>query len=340
MNQHVVAGRLLEAEVARRAAPVRCGRCVTRTRGSRSAIGVEHLRGVVIGGVIDRDHLEIVRVLAEDRGQAGLEEGLLAMRRQDEAQPGGHWLASYPMTVSARVFVDVPVLCGHRGSGRGVGENTLPSFRAAVAAGMTWVEVDARTNADGVLVAYHEAVVPDGRYVSGLRSSETDALGLMRVGDLLEDLPPHIGVDIDLKTSLEDAQRHRDETTAALVADLVQPHANGRPLLVTSFDPSALIIARERAPDLALGLLTWLRFPLRKAIPAAVHLGLQVIAPHVESFGLRQPRPAPGRARDRATPSRSRTPLASRSSPGAPSAQERRVLLDAGVDCLCVDDVL
>jgi glycerophosphoryl diester phosphodiesterase len=190
-----------------------------------------------------------------------------------------------------------------------------------------------------VLVAHHEAVVPDGRYVSGLSSSETDALGLMRVGDLLEDLPPHIGVDIDLKTSLEDAQRPRDETTAALVADLVKPHANGRPLLVTSFDPSALIIARERAPDLALGLLTWLRFPLRKAIPAAVHLGLQVIAPHVESFGLRQQRPRQG---ERAIAESVAVAHAASLQVVAwcPLREERRVLLDAGVDCLCVDDVL
>src|SRR5215212_2126204 len=129
---------------------------------------VEQRGDVVTGGIIDRDHLEIGRVLAQDRGQAGLEEGLLAMRHQDEAQPGGHWLASYPMTVSARVFVDVPVLCGHRGSGRGPGENTLPSFRAAVAAGLSWVEVDARVTADGVLVACHEAVAADGRYVSEL----------------------------------------------------------------------------------------------------------------------------------------------------------------------------
>jgi len=34
------------------------------------------------------------------------------------------------------VFGDSPVLCGHRGSGTGHAENTLPSFRAAVAAGL------------------------------------------------------------------------------------------------------------------------------------------------------------------------------------------------------------
>ena len=243
------------------------------------------------------------------------------------------------MTVSARVFVDVPVLCGHRGSGRGPGENTIPSFRAAVAAGLPWVEVDARTNADGVLVAYHEAVVADGRYVSQLRSQETDELGLMRVGDLLEDLPPHIGVDIDLKSSLEDAQRPRDETTGALVGDLAAQQANGRTVLITSFDPSALLIAREHAPSAPLGLLTWLRFPLRKAIPAAVHLGLQVIAPHVESFGLRQHRPRQG---ERAIAESVAVAHAAGLQVVAwcPLREERRVLLDAGVDCLCVDDVL
>ncbi|MEA2215443.1 MAG: glycerophosphoryl diester phosphodiesterase, partial [Solirubrobacteraceae bacterium] len=52
------------------------------------------------------------------------------------------------------------MLCGHRGSGRGIvggqRENTLGSFRAAVAAGLRWVEVDARLNADGALVSRHD----------------------------------------------------------------------------------------------------------------------------------------------------------------------------------------
>jgi glycerophosphoryl diester phosphodiesterase len=243
------------------------------------------------------------------------------------------------MTVSARVFVDTPVLCGHRGSGRGAGENTLPSFRAAVDAGLPWVEVDARVTADGELVAYHEAVVPDGRYVSELTARETDELGLMRVGDLFEDLPEAVGVDVDMKSSLEDAQRPRDATTAALTADLVAPHVGRRPLVVTSFDPGALMIIRERAPSMPLGLLTWLRFPLRKAIPAAVHLGLQVIAPHVESFGLRQQRPRLGERAIADTVSVAHA-AGLQVVAWCPVPSERQVLLDAGVDCLCIDDVL
>jgi glycerophosphoryl diester phosphodiesterase len=241
--------------------------------------------------------------------------------------------------VSGRVFADLPVLCGHRGCGRGEGENTLASFRAAVAAGLRWVEVDARLNADGVLVAWHEAVVGDGRFVSSLSSAESDELGLMRVADLLEDLPPGIGVDVDLKSSLEDAQRPRGLTTAALAADLVAPHAARRPLLVTSFDPAALLIVRERAPDVSLGLLTWRRFPLRKAIPAAVHLGLQVVAPHIESFGLRQREPRLGE-RAIADSVRVAHQAGLQVVAWCPLPSERDVLLAAGVDCLIVDDVL
>ena len=59
----------------------------------------------------------------------------------------------------------------------------------------------------------------------------------MRVADLLEELPARDRLDIDVKTSLEDALRPRARTTAALVADLLADAASRRPLLVTSFDP-------------------------------------------------------------------------------------------------------
>jgi glycerophosphoryl diester phosphodiesterase len=235
--------------------------------------------------------------------------------------------------VSGRVFSDVPVLCGHRGSGRGPGENTLASFRAAVTGGLPWVEVDARLTADDDLVACHEPILPDGRFVAELPAAET---GLLRIADLLEDLPGEIGVDIDLKSSLEDAQRPRDRTTAALAADLLATHR--RPLFVSSFDPAALLIVRERTPRLALGLLTWIRFPLRKAIPAAVHLGVQVIAPHVESFGLRQGGPHPG---DRSIADAVSVAHGAGLQVMAwcPLRAERDLLIAAGVDCLVIDDV-
>ena len=221
------------------------------------------------------------------------------------------------------------MLCGHRGSGKGAGENTLDSFMSGVELGLRWVEMDARLNADGVLVSHHDPVAGE-RFVSELGSGETDALGLARVADLLAALPPEIGVDLDVKTSLEDAARPRGETTAALVAGLVE-EAPPRPLLVTSFDPSAILIFRELIPDVPIGLLTWPRHPFRKAIPAAVHLGAQVVAPHVASVleDVRDPAESVRAAHDAGL-----EVLVWNSRP-----EQREQLIAAEVDCLVIDDV-
>lgn len=238
------------------------------------------------------------------------------------------------------LFSDPPMLCGHRGSGKGVvdghRENTLGSFRAAVRAGLRWVEVDARRTADDVLVASHDPVVADGRFISELPARDTDALGLMRVGDLLADLPPEIGVDVDVKSSLEDALLPRRETTGALVAALAGPECERRPLVVTSFDASVLPIVRERAPGAPIGLLTWGRFPLRKAIPAAVHLGAQVVAAHFGSFPLGDAATARGEreaARSVAVAHEAGLQVVA----WCPGAQAAELLAAAGVDCLVVD---
>jgi glycerophosphoryl diester phosphodiesterase len=228
------------------------------------------------------------------------------------------------------VFADTPVLCGHRGSGRGVvgghRENTLDSFRAAVAAGLRWVEVDARLSADGVLVARHDPVLEDGRSVADLPAGELD---LVRVADLLEELPAEVAVDIDVKSSLEDALRPRGETTAAVVADLAA--VARRRLLVTSFDPAALLIVRERAPGVPVGLLTWTRFPLRKGIAAAAHLGVDVVGPEVGSFAFDA-----DAERSVAVAHRAGLQVLG----WCPDAAQAEALLAAGVDCLVIDDVI
>jgi glycerophosphoryl diester phosphodiesterase len=239
------------------------------------------------------------------------------------------------------VFSETPAICGHRGSGRGVvgghRENTLDSFRAGVAAGLPWVEVDARVNADGALVARHDPVAEDGRFVAELTTAETDELGLMRVADLFEDLPPEIGVDIDVKTSLEDALRPPEETTAALVADLVAREGEGRPVLLTSFDASALGIMRARASGVPLGLLTWQGFPLRKAIVAAAHLGLEVVAPQRRSFPLGGVTPIG--ERDAAHTVGVAHQAGLEVVVWCPPPDEADELIAAGVDCVIVDRV-
>jgi glycerophosphoryl diester phosphodiesterase len=229
------------------------------------------------------------------------------------------------------------VLCGHRGSGKGIvgdqRENTLGSFRAAVAAGLRWVEVDARLNADSAVVSRHDPAVEGGRLVSDLSTGETDDLGLMHLADLLEDLPAGIGVDIDVKSSLEDALRPRGETTAALVADLLAG-SSARPLLVSSFDAAAILTVRERVPDVPIGLLTWRGFPLRKAIAAAAQLGADVVAPHAEAFLDERRLERPVAELVRVAHEAGLEVLT-----WSFSLEDMPALVAAGIDCLVVDDV-
>jgi glycerophosphoryl diester phosphodiesterase len=238
----------------------------------------------------------------------------------------------------APLFAGPPVLCGHRGMGVGTVlghvENTLGSFLAAGALGLPWVEADVRVTADDVLVCGHDPVVEDGRFVIDLTAGETDPLGLLRFTDLLDGLPAELGLDVEVKSSLEDALRPRERTTGALIGRALAGREASRPLLVTSFDATALTIVREHA-DVPTGLLTWMRFPLRKAIPAAVHLGAAAVLPHFSSFGVG---PAPARIERTAAEY-----VAVAHDAGlevatwAPSPEEAEPLVAAGVDCLIVD---
>lgn len=220
----------------------------------------------------------------------------------------------------------------------GLRENTLASHLAAAEAGLRWVEVDARLDADGALVAAHDPVVEDGRFIADMSSAETGELGLMRLEELFRELPPEVSVDVEVKTALEDAARARDQTTAARVAELVARESERRRLLVTSFDPAAILIVRERVPAVPIGLLTWNRYPLRKAIPAAVHLGADVVAPHVGSLRPAQAE-GPPRERELARSVAVAHDAGLQVLAWCPKPDAVEDLVAAGVDCLVVDDV-
>ena len=101
-------------------------------------------------------------------------------------------------------------------------------------------------------------------------------------------------------------------------------------MLVTSFDPAALLIVREHAPDVPLGLLTLAAVPVRRAIAAAGELGVQVVAPEVGA--LRAERRL---ARRVASAHDAGLQVAA----WCPLPDEAGELVAAGVDCLIVDGV-
>jgi len=186
------------------------------------------------------------------------------------------------------VFGEGPAVIGHRGLGCGGGaghqQNSLGSFAAAVRAGARWVEADVRRLGDDVLVVAHDAAYPDGTRLEDLTVAEADRRGTLRLSTLLEELPHQVGLNLDLKSSMDDCLRTPGHTTAGLLAPVVAAEATRRPLMVSSFDPAALWLLRATAPRVPLGLLTWHRFPVEMAVAACAHMDVEVLALHVGSL--------------------------------------------------------
>ena len=240
-----------------------------------------------------------------------------------------------------RVFDDRPTLIGHRGMGTGFAaghrENTVESFRAAAQAGLDWVELDVQRTSDDALVVNHDAVLPDGRYIAEMTSGQAARQGLVRLDDVLDELPLTLGVVFDVKSGLHDANRSSDSTTATLLARFCERGLGARPALTLSFDPGALRHMREAVPGMALGLLTWVGFPIGHAVAAAAHLDVQVLAAHTSSLW---PSPSTG-ATAPSVESIVETVHASQRQllVWCPDTRQALDLAAAHVDALVVDDV-
>src|SRR3954464_13001275 len=200
---------------------------------------------------------------------------------------------SEPVTTAGRplhpdVFGDGPAVIGHRGLGCGVvaghQQNSLSSFAAAVRSGARWVEADVRRLGDDVLVVAHDATYPAGTRRPDPPGAEGDRRGTLRLSTLLDELPPQVGLNLDLKSSMDDCLRSPGRTTAGLLAPVVAAEATRRPLMVSSFDPAALWLLRATAPRVPLGLLTWYGFPVDMAVAACAHMDVEVLGLDVGSL--------------------------------------------------------
>ena len=241
------------------------------------------------------------------------------------------------------IFDGKPTVIGHRGFGAGESggypENTMRSYLAAVAHGLSWIELDVQRSLDGELVIRHNPVPPDDEFIVTRSADDLGAAGILRFEDVMAELPADLAVNIDVKTIMEDAVDPPQRRTASLVTDALRKHAGQRPLLVSSFDPALLLYLKDQAlPEVALGLITWLNFPNWHAVPAAAHLGMDVVSLHTGTFGLHRERP---RAMDRTI--EQVIDVAHRAGlevlGWVPGPDDALRLASAGVDALCVNDV-
>jgi glycerophosphoryl diester phosphodiesterase len=200
------------------------------------------------------------------------------------------------------------------------------------------VELDVTRSADDKLFVNHNPSTPEGDFINELRADVLRKQGFPRVEDIFDALPPHVSVNVDVKSALEDATTRARRTTFGLLAPVLRREQQRRQLFVSSFDVGALMHLKKHVPGLPLGLIGWIRFPLRMAVSAAAHLGLDVVCLHSESFGPNDFE----RARVHRSPQYS---IQQAHDAGlevlgwCPDASETRQLVKAGIDAVCVNDV-
>lgn len=153
------------------------------------------------------------------------------------------------------------------------------------ASGLTeWIEVDVRRSADSRLVVFHNENVITGERAGALSYEALQHLGVHSLEQFIETLPPALKVVLDVKNSIDDAICPTRDTTAFLAAQAAQTIAGSRSVLLTSFDPSVIILTRQNEPTVHVGLTTWQDVPLRESIPTAAALGVNVLAVHIASL--------------------------------------------------------
>ncbi len=135
-------------------------------------------------------------------------------------------------------FDEAPVIIGHRGAAGLEPENTLPSFRRAVALGVQAIELDVHL-CEEQLVVIHDSTLDrttsgtgevDNTSFTTLRELDAgDGARVPTLAEVFEVLPLQIGVNIELKGA----------GTAQVLADWL-PVPGERQVLVSSFDHDAL----------------------------------------------------------------------------------------------------
>lgn len=174
------------------------------------------------------------------------------------------------------------VVIGHRGAPLAVAENTPASFAAAAGAGASWVELDVRRAADGLVVA-HDPVTPGGLVLVEHPRAAARTAGVWSLPDVLDGLPPGLGVDVEVKNLPGEPDYDDGDTIAAQVAPLLQAAARHRPLMVSSFNPSTLTALGKVVPDVPRGLLHGPGLRAPAALELARELDAQVLCTHVDA---------------------------------------------------------
>jgi glycerophosphoryl diester phosphodiesterase len=165
----------------------------------------------------------------------------------------------------------------HRGASRARPPgNTIEAFRAALALGADWVELDVRRSADGGLAVHHDAHLADGRAIVDVASNDLPG----EVPSLASALHAcaGMGVNVEIKNAPGEPDFDEERQLVDAVLSLLDgaDHAGH---LVTSFDVGALERVGRVDPTVPRGLLSFDLERPEPTIELAAELGCSAINP-------------------------------------------------------------
>ncbi|HTK48086.1 MAG TPA: glycerophosphodiester phosphodiesterase [Gemmatimonadaceae bacterium] len=142
-----------------------------------------------------------------------------------------------------------PILIAHRGMPRRERENTLPSFRAALAAGADAIELDVHATSDGVVVVHHDPSTSDGLEIARTSSGTLAASAAARGTEVptLESVCRLVTGRAELFVEIKGA------AVDDAVLDVMRRYAG--PYAIHGFDHEMIGRIARREPALRLGLL-------------------------------------------------------------------------------------
>ena len=152
-----------------------------------------------------------------------------------------------------------PRVWAHRGDSAHEMENTMAAFEAARRAGADAIELDVRFDGDGTVVVFHDSDLNRlcGRpeKVEELSTAEREAV---RIGGhpmpTLAEVLGNLG-DLEVDVEIKSVRPGRMNSLAAATAKVIRDSGKAEQVLISSFDPFALIQIHHHLPDVALAYL-------------------------------------------------------------------------------------
>lgn len=141
---------------------------------------------------------------------------------------------------------------GHGSESPGDELNSRASFHRLANAGVDGVELDVRRTADDVVIARHDAFLPDGRVVNATPFDEfpDDTVTLTEALDICRGLL----VNVEIKNFSIDPGFDADERVTEVVLRTLASRTGDR-VIVSSFGPECLRRVRARRPDIPTAVL-------------------------------------------------------------------------------------